>query len=204
MGRRGCITGGFGRTDSVALLRAMADWKQRAGGAGRLIVGHFNHRLRAEARRGCRVCGRFGREIAIELRAGQGRSSGIAKLRGDGVEAAARESRYEFLLRAAEKCGAPVPGDRAYRRRSGGDGAVQFSQGDGIGGVNGHSTSSGVERAVSLMRPMLGVRRADVLLYLQSIGQAYRTDATNLGTEFMRSRLRNELLPMLRENIRGC
>ena len=48
---------------------------------------------------------------------------------------------------------------------------------------------------------MLTVRRIEVLAYLEEIGQAYRTDATNTCTEFSRNRLRQELLPLLREKF---
>jgi tRNA(Ile)-lysidine synthase len=188
-----------GGPDSVALLRAMADLKQRVGGVGRLIVGHFNHWLRAEADGDADFVADLAGKLRLGFEQGGGEVRELAKLRGNGVEAAAREARYEFLLRVAEKCGARyvVTGHTA-------DDLVEtvlfnFLRGTGLAGLAGTQRVRALNGAVSLMRPMLGVQRADVLLYLQSIEQTYRTDATNLGTEFMRSRLRNELLPMLRE-----
>ena len=55
--------------------------------------------------------------------------------------------------------------------------------------------------AVSLIRPLLSVRRAEVLAYLEDIGQHYRTDPSNANADFTRNRLRNELLPLLREKF---
>jgi tRNA(Ile)-lysidine synthase len=52
--------------------------------------------------------------------------------------------------------------------------------------------------AVSLVRPMLAIRRAKVVEYLSQIGQSYRDDESNQDVRFARNRLRHELLPLVR------
>ena len=52
-------------------------------------------------------------------------------------------------------------------------------------------------RAV-LLRPLLTIPRADLLAYLQSLPQPYRTDSSNADPRFTRNRIRAELLPLLR------
>ena len=54
---------------------------------------------------------------------------------------------------------------------------------------------------VQLIRPLLGMWRADVLRYLDEIGQDYRTDVTNVDRRYTRNRLRHELLPVLRSQF---
>jgi tRNA(Ile)-lysidine synthase len=49
-----------------------------------------------------------------------------------------------------------------------------------------------------LIRPLLDVRRSEVLEYLAEIRQEFRTDATNADSRWTRNRIRNELLPALR------
>ncbi|HSU19076.1 MAG TPA: tRNA lysidine(34) synthetase, partial [Acidobacteriaceae bacterium] len=49
-----------------------------------------------------------------------------------------------------------------------------------------------------IVRPMLGVRRAEVEAYLTARGQAWRQDATNRDTTLTRNRVRHELMPVLR------
>lgn len=49
-----------------------------------------------------------------------------------------------------------------------------------------------------IIRPMLGVRRAEVEGFLLARGQGWREDATNRDTSLMRNRVRHELMPMLR------
>jgi tRNA(Ile)-lysidine synthase len=50
-----------------------------------------------------------------------------------------------------------------------------------------------------IVRPFLQVRRTEILLYLRSLNQAWREDATNTELDFTRNRVRLQLLPQLRE-----
>ncbi|HEY5328747.1 MAG TPA: tRNA lysidine(34) synthetase TilS, partial [Acidobacteriaceae bacterium] len=49
-----------------------------------------------------------------------------------------------------------------------------------------------------IVRPMLGVRRAEVEAFLRARGQAWCEDATNRDVTLTRNRVRHELMPMLR------
>jgi len=48
-----------------------------------------------------------------------------------------------------------------------------------------------------IVRPLLGVTRAEVESYLASLGQEWREDESNLDHRFARNRIRHELLPLL-------
>ena len=48
-----------------------------------------------------------------------------------------------------------------------------------------------------LVRPLLGIGRADLRAYLADLGQDWREDATNADLAGTRSRLRHDLLPRL-------
>ena len=47
------------------------------------------------------------------------------------------------------------------------------------------------------MRPLLDVRRQDVLDFLERLGQPFCRDSSNSDRQFTRNRLRHELLPLL-------
>jgi len=51
--------------------------------------------------------------------------------------------------------------------------------------------------ATTIVRPLLGVTRLDVLAYLDGINQPYREDASNRSLDYTRNRIRHELLPLL-------
>ena len=50
-----------------------------------------------------------------------------------------------------------------------------------------------------IVRPLLGVRRAELEDYLSGQGQAWRTDSSNADEAFTRNRIRHNMLPLLRE-----
>jgi tRNA(Ile)-lysidine synthase len=190
-----------GGPDSVALLRGMAELKAHAGGTGRLIAGHFDHRLRPESVNDARFVVDLAQQLSLPFELGQSDVGRLAALQGDGVEAAAREARYTFLQRAAEQHGA-----RYVATAHSADDQVEtvlfnILRGTGLSGLAGMERARPLGPAVSLIRPLLAVRRAEVLAYLDEIRQPCRTDPTNASADFARNRLRNELLPLLRENF---
>jgi tRNA(Ile)-lysidine synthase len=77
-------------------------------------------------------------------------------------------------------------------------------RGTGIDGLAGMAKARPFTPNIALVRPILDIKRHDVLAYLSAIGQDYRTDETNQDTQWTRNRLRNELLPLLRERYNPC
>ncbi len=184
-----------GGADSVALLRAMHALK--TSGPGRLTVAHFNHRLRgdeseADERFVTRLCQRIGLECVVGY-------AGATELQtvGDGLEAAAREIRYRSLQQSAEQAGA-----RFLVTAHTADDQTEtilhhVLRGTGLGGLAGMSRARALGPAVTLIRPLLDVTRKNVLDYLAAVDQSFRQDSTNSDRQFMRNRVRHELLPML-------
>ena len=50
-----------------------------------------------------------------------------------------------------------------------------------------------------LIRPLLGLRREALRIYLKEVGQSFRDDETNQEARFLRNRLRARLMPVLAE-----
>jgi tRNA(Ile)-lysidine synthase len=50
----------------------------------------------------------------------------------------------------------------------------------------------------ALIRPLLDTSRADILDYLSIRHLPFRTDTTNSSDRFLRNKIRNRLLPLLR------
>ena len=190
-----------GGPDSVALLRALSALKAETGGAGKLVVGHFHHRLRPEADEDARFVADLSGRLSLQYEHGEAGVGALAKQRRDGLEAAAREARYSFLQSTAEKCGARYVATGHTLDDQIETVLFNILHGTGLAGVAGMTLARPLGPAVSLVRPMLTVRRSEVLAYLEEIGQAYRTDSTNACTDFSRNRLRQELLPLLREKF---
>jgi tRNA(Ile)-lysidine synthase len=188
-----------GGADSVALVRAMCSIKK--GGAGRLLVAHLNHRLRAQESDADQafvegLCRKLGMPCEVEsLAAGQ-----LAAARPEGLEAAARAARYEFLQRVAGRVGARYVATAHTADDQAETILHRIVRGTGISGLSGMARARTLGPA-TLIRPLLSFRRGQLLEYLSDLGQPYRSDPSNEDLRFTRNRIRHRLLPQLAEEF---
>jgi len=187
-----------GGADSVALLRAMH--RLKAAGEGTLLVAHFNHHLRADESDHdeafvVELCRRL--EIVCEVGSPQRRR--LAAGQGEGLEGAARRARYAFFQHAAARLGARY----VVTAHTADDQAEtilhRIVRGTGIAGLAGMARARPLGPAATLIRPLLGFRRAELLAYLDDLRQPYRVDSSNRDTRLTRNRIRIEILPRLAE-----
>jgi len=185
-----------GGADSVAMLRALRA-VQRPG-PGSLEVAHANHQIRlaqsdTEEQFVTALCERLG----VHCYTGKIDVPRQAADDGDGMEAAARRLRYQFLQQVAEQTGARY----LVTAHTADDQAEtilhRIVRGTGLRGLAGIPRARPLGSAVSLIRPMLWVWRTQVLDYLQELGQPYMEDTSNQDLAFTRNRIRHELLPSL-------
>lgn len=184
-----------GGPDSMGLLRALHALK--IGGAGRLVAAHFNHGTRgAEAAADEALVLRTCRELQVTCELGRA-AEGAFDRTPDGFEQAARTARYRFLEETAARLGARyiVTGHTADDQAE--TILHRILRGTGLAGLAGIPATRAISPLTTIVRPLLGVRRAEVLAYLAEIGQPFREDTTNADPRFTRNRLRHELLPML-------
>jgi len=189
-----------GGADSVALLRAMKAIK--SGGSGRILAAHFNHGLRdkdsdADQAFVIDLCRRLG--VACHL--GCPDADHPLGESGDNLEAAARAARYEFLQKTAARLGARY----VVTAHTADDQAEtilhRIIRGTGIAGLSGMARARPLGEAATLIRPLLQFRRAELIAYLEYLGQPYRHDHSNDDTRFTRNRIRHHLLPELALHI---
>ena len=74
---------------------------------------------------------------------------------------------------------------------------ANFLRGTGLSGLAGIPRVRQLTVAATLIRPLLGVTRAEVVDYLRQINQPFREDASNASINYTRNRIRHELLPLL-------
>jgi tRNA(Ile)-lysidine synthase len=192
-----------GGPDSLALLRALAALRP-AGAVGPLVVAHLNHRLRgAEAD----ADEDFVRALHARLaaagpggllwRAARADVAGEARRRGAGLEETAREVRYGWLAEVAAEAGAAWVATGHTADDQAETVLHRLLRGAGLRGLAGIPRRRPLRPGVEVVRPLLEVRRAEVLAYLESLGQDWREDETNADPRHTRNRIRHELLPLL-------
>jgi tRNA(Ile)-lysidine synthase len=204
-GEERVVVGVSGGADSTALLLILARLAPRLG--MELRAAHFDHRLRgkAAARREREFLARLADSLGVPLLTGEGDVRAHARDRRLGLEEAARELRYAFLARAARENGA-----RSVAVGHTADDQVEtvlmhILRGSGLTGLAGMLPRSPWPVAaddsdgLSLLRPLLTVRRQETEAYCREMGWQPLEDSTNRSPRYRRNRLRHRLLPLLRE-----
>ncbi|MBI83550.1 MAG: tRNA lysidine(34) synthetase TilS [Planctomycetaceae bacterium] len=185
-----------GGADSVALLRGLVALKQ--DGTGTLHVVHINHQLRGTAADADqKFVEQLSDSINLPVHTLRADVRTMAQERGDGIEEAARQARYDLLQATAEKLGA-----RFVVTAHTADDQVEtilyrIFRGTGISGLRGIPRVRRLGPAVSLLRPLLDVRRSEVETYLESLEQPYCHDSSNDEVHYQRNKIRHHLLPEL-------
>jgi tRNA(Ile)-lysidine synthase len=187
-----------GGADSVALLRATA--ALNVAGLGRLVVGHFHHGLRPAADDDERFVTQLSHDLGVPCEIGRADVAASAQSLGDGVESAARQARYEFLQGLAERRGARLVATAHTADDQAETILHHILRGTGLAGLSGMPRCRPLSPAVSLVRPLLSIRRWEVIEYLEKIKQPFREDESNQDRQFTRNRIRHELMPLLEQD----
>lgn len=178
-----------GGADSVALLRVLLQLGYRCEAA------HCNFHLRGEeSDRDEAFVVRLCETLRVPLHKVDFQTKEYAAGKGISIEMAARELRYAWFESLLPVCGARVIAVAHHRDDSVETFLLNLVRGTGIKGLKGIAAVNG-----RVVRPMLGVSRADILDYLEALQQDYVTDSTNLVDEYMRNKIRLNVLPLLRE-----
>ena len=178
-----------GGADSVALLRVVHSLGYACECA------HCNFHLRGEeSNRDEAFVRSLCDELSVPLHVVHFETKAYAKERRLSIEMAARSLRYDWFERLRQERNASVIAVAHHRDDSVETFLLNLIRGTGIDGLKGISPKNGY-----VVRPLLSESRDDILDYLQAIGQGYVTDSTNLQDEYMRNKIRLNILPLMKE-----
>jgi tRNA(Ile)-lysidine synthase len=177
-----------GGRDSVCLL----DVAVRVAGGDAVAAVHVNYGLRDEAPDDERHCMELCERLSVALTVERPRRPES----GGNVQAWARDVRYAVATRRALESGLA----RAVV-------AAGHTADDQVETILYRLASSPSRRALLgmrprdglLVRPLLGVTRAQTTAYCTERGLAWRDDVTNAGNRYARNRVRNGLVPALEQ-----
>lgn len=184
-----------GGADSVSLLCGLAELRDTKS-PGKIVAAHFNHRLRAAADHEAQFVANLAKQLHVDCEVGQAPEP-LHQNCDDGIEAAARDARYAFLLKTAEKVGARYVATAHTADDQAETILHRVIRGTGLAGLSGIPRSRPLSPAVSLIRPLLEFSRADVVEYLSARQQSFCLDESNEDPSYTRNRIRHALLPQL-------
>lgn len=174
-----------GGADSVALLLIL---KSLSADFGITVTAvHINHLLRGtESGRDEIFCCKLCKKLDIPLTVVRKDAAVFSHSLGVSVETGAREMRYEIFSQ--------IPADKIATAHNLNDNAetvlFRMARGTGLRGLTGIPPVRG-----KIIRPLLSCTRDEIEAYLNSIGQDFVTDSTNLSDDYARNRIRHKIMP---------
>jgi len=188
----GMVVACSGGPDSLALVEVLR--QLRASYDLRLCVAHFEHGIRGEA---SAADARFVRDYcaarALPCIIEAADVPQAAQAAGQSLETMGRELRYAFLERVRVAQGMDVIATAHHADDQAETVLMHVLRGAGLTGLAGIRPRRG-----RIIRPFLGVTKAQIRAYLQLVHLTPREDATNDEPDCLRNRVRLELLPELR------
>ena len=178
-----------GGADSVALLLLLDEM------GCQLHAVHCNFRLRGEeSDRDERFCEQLCQQKNIPFHRIHFDTMTYAETHQVSVEMAARELRYRYFEQLRKDIGAAGVCVAHHRDDTVETVILNLVRGTGLRGLTGIQPKNG-----NILRPLLGVSRAEIEEYLREKGQEYVTDHTNLETDVLRNKVRLQVIPLLRQ-----
>ena len=190
-----------GGADSVAMLRALLELRGDLGVV--LSVLHFNHKIRgADADEDERFVQELAGQQGLEFHGSSADVPAYAAEHKLSLEAAGREARYQFFESFFQRQALDAVATGHTMDDQAETVLMRVLRGAGTRGLAGiypkrKVIGCGGGVVGCIVRPLLGVRRAEVLGYLGGIHQCWREDATNVDLQYTRNRIRHGLIPLI-------
>jgi tRNA(Ile)-lysidine synthase len=185
-----------GGPDSVCLAHFLRTLGRRKGFS--VVLAHVHHGLRgAEAERDARFVSALGRQWQLPVSVTSVPVRALALKRGQGIEDAARKLRYQALAQEARRlrCNKVATGHHLDDQAE--TVLLHLLRSSRLAALAGISPRRALSGKVSLIRPLLPLRRGEILDYLQVHGLKHKRDSSNRDTHFTRNWVRKRVLPLL-------
>ena len=185
-----------GGPDSVALAVMLADVQEAMH--LRLSAAHLDHGIRPESADDAEWCAVLCSELHIPFFTARVDVPAEAARTGEGLETVARRLRRRWLEDLRKRLGADCIALAHHMDDQAETVLMHLARGTGPEGIGGMSAISG-----TLVRPLLGMRKRDLVQFLTDRGFTWREDATNALADTPRNALRLYGIPELEKSYPG-
>ncbi len=189
------ITGVSGGADSVFLFLVLAALAEEYNLS--LCAVHINHGIRGEeALHDEKFTENFVQSLGYRCRIFYKDIPALAAELKITEEEAGRRYRYECFESVRKELGYNKTAVAHHKDDQAETVLFQLLRGSGIRGLGGMRASNG-----NIIRPLLGIKRAEIEEALMEEGTGYCIDSTNEGNKYARNMIRNSIMPYITENI---
>lgn len=188
------LVGLSGGPDSVALLHVLTKLQKDLN--FQLYAAHLDHMFRGEeSKEEADFAERLCREWQVPVERCQLDVPKYLQEHHVSTQQGARNVRYGFYLDIAKKIGASKVALGHHADDQIETVLINLIRGAGLKGLSGIPPV----RESFYIRPLLEVRKADIIKYCKEYNLPYRIDSSNLKTVYLRNRIRLELIPLLEQ-----
>ena len=186
------IIGISGGPDSVALTHILHHVQYSWG--LKLHLAHVNHHLRRGANHDQAFVEKLARGMNLPLSVHHRKN--LKKKKRGSIEELAREERLDFFTKLAKKINADTIALAHTQNDLAETVLMRILRGTGLQGLRAILPFKKM-RGITLIRPLLSLKKKDIIQYLKNHRLRYCLDATNQDTAFFRNKIRHHLLPLL-------
>ncbi|HRZ95006.1 MAG TPA: tRNA lysidine(34) synthetase TilS [Candidatus Moranbacteria bacterium] len=176
-----------GGPDSSALLDILSKLRKKYD--LELVIAHVNYSLREnDSKRDEKFVTNLSEKYDLKLfalnpKVGKISEDSLRKIRYDFFEKIRRELNFNFIA-----VGHTLD-DQVETF------LMRIIRGSGLAGLSAISYKNN-----AIIRPLLNISKAEILNYLKKNKLSYRIDRTNLESDYLRNKIRNQLIPILEKN----
>lgn len=182
-----------GGADSMALTEALIE------GGYSVVAVHCNYHLRGEeSDRDAAHVEEYCKKKGIRLIKTDFDVDCRKSLTGESTEMACRELRYQLFEQVKNETGASAIAVGHHREDNIETFFINLLRGSGLTGLAGMKS---FDKERKILRPMLRITRSEIEDYLNEKGIKWVNDSTNAISDVKRNRLRNEILPLMRDHF---
>lgn len=185
------VVGVSGGPDSICLLHLLIKLKYN------LVVVHLNHCIRQDADEDEKYVKRFCEKYAVKFYSKKVNIKEKSEIEKIGLEEAGRKARYDFFEEIYSKERATKIATAHNKNDLAETVIMNVLRGSGINGIK----SIEKMRNNKYIKPLIVVERTEIEKYCEENGLEPRIDSTNFDNTYTRNKIRNVVIPYIREEF---
>lgn len=184
-----------GGPDSMGLLHALLEYRNRNQKDIALYAAHVNHHTRpGENEAESALVQRFCEQAGVPFRLFHYYFNGEENFQDE-----ARRFRYEVFKRYAREVGANKIALAHHLDDQAETVLFKLLRGSNFIGYSGMKAQTTVGEELTIIRPLLGVTKETIIAYCDEYSVPYVLDPSNASTQYTRNKLRHWIIPKLKE-----
>lgn len=187
------VIGVSGGPDSITLLSCLNKYKQNL--ECEIVVAHINHLIREDSTEDEEFVEKLCKEMNVKCYIKRENIIKLSETNKKGTEETGRKVRYDFFNEVLKKESANKIAIAHNMNDNAETVLLNLLRGSGLSGLEG----IGAKEYNKYIRPLINCKREEIEKYCEKYELNPRIDYTNKENIYKRNKIRNELIPHLKE-----